>query len=449
MAGPLRTAQDREATSQQLAADHAAAAERVAALQAQVDQLLAEREALEQLKRATISDLRLQNNELRGSMRSLTASPSAALRSPGPAGSVMGEHSPGAPSTPGFMFAGGGAGATASGEAGSWQAEFESLVAQLRSDRAELREEVRGLGQAKASLEAQLADVTAQAAALQLEHDRLLAQPATVAAAAAAAGGAATGDDGRVQALEAELAQLKAQLAELHDVEAVIKEWSDYAAGLAAEKERLEKHAAGVAEELAAAQQGLAAAHATLQEQEQQIEQLASAEEVAEMQVGWGAALGLGVGLGCVWCVWAQHFRSVPWPLSPVLSPPSLSTCVGRAVTVCLPAWAARACAVCGPNHQLHGPNVRACCATPAGRRPRSSCSSLPSRPFGSSSWRLAAARRPPTATRPPAAHRTTRCSPRRQALAAARRCPARARPRCRARRGTSRWRGCRRPTRR
>lgn len=252
---------DSSTQSQQMAADHASATQQLAALHVQVQHLQAEREALELLKRSTIADLRRQNDELR---RSMTASPlaAAAAVAPSPTASVVGDHSPGAPSTPGFStsaFPSAAAFAAGSSvvEANSWQAEFESLVSQLKLDRADLRDQVRHLSEAKGELEGRLAELTTQASRqgqLIVEYERQMDElqtqaarssavaGAAVAAAAAAGPKASAGLDGgsETEQLRERVRDLEAQLAELQEAETVIKEWSDYASSLAADKAQLE-----------------------------------------------------------------------------------------------------------------------------------------------------------------------------------------------------------------
>ncbi len=268
-----------EQLDQQAAATRQAHAEATASLQAkiaelqqQVGQLAVEKEAVENFKLATIAELRKQNEELRSSLRSLSASPLATGGPPNHTGGSLGHangdlYPAGAPATPSDVsraaFVAGAAArlaAVTGSTDGNWQ-EFESLVGQLKADREELREHVVALEADKAQLERELED---------LRRERTALGAGAGVAAAEAVGGDGSSQD-RVAELERQCAALtevvakqKEQLADLAQADAIIKEWSDYAEGLAADKVRLEAEVQQLKQQLeAASPAGVAAAAAT------------------------------------------------------------------------------------------------------------------------------------------------------------------------------------------
>ncbi|GIL59068.1 hypothetical protein Vafri_14027 [Volvox africanus] len=232
-----------QADLQAAESDLAAARKLAEELRQQVDTLTFEKEAVERFKVATIADLRRQNDELRSSLRSLS--------SLGPSPRIGGEEEnllPAAtPHTAAELRAalatlGASRAASAAGDSvieGNWH-EFEYLVAQLKADRADLRRQVEQLKADKAILGKQVEDLRSAGGALQVPAATtsvvgmpgLLRQPSRRPA-----------EDLELECcnLRSEITRLQAQLAELSEADAIIKEWSDYADGLVADKTRLEQ----------------------------------------------------------------------------------------------------------------------------------------------------------------------------------------------------------------
>ncbi|GLC55994.1 hypothetical protein PLESTB_001052900 [Pleodorina starrii] len=233
----------------QMQTDLAAAQKLVEELRQQIDTLRFEKQAVERFKVATIADLRRQNDQLRNSLRSL----SSAAPSPRTGGGA--EEDLLLPvGTPQATYAGpaearfaSGAGSDRDGLEGNWH-EFESLVAQLKGDRADLQRQVEQLKADKASLGKQVEDLRSAGGAAPVPAAAVAVIASTAGAVAAGETGLLDGGSRRVAELErertslqAEVARLQAQLAELAEADAIIKEWSDYADGLVADKMRLEQ----------------------------------------------------------------------------------------------------------------------------------------------------------------------------------------------------------------
>ncbi len=208
-----------EASSLREASAHAVGSQqRLAELQQQVDALLAEKAAAEHFKAATIAELRRENAELRASL----------------------QEQPAASSPP-----------HTSGDA-SRAAELQATVSALQVEASQLRSQAQQLATDKAALERQVQD-------LRAGRGVLVGSAVLGAGAGAATLGRHRSPAQRIAELEAELAgaqadvmRLQAQVAELSEAEAVIKEWSDYAEGLAGEKSRLEETVRGLEAQLAA-----------------------------------------------------------------------------------------------------------------------------------------------------------------------------------------------------
>ncbi|GLI62410.1 hypothetical protein VaNZ11_005030 [Volvox africanus] len=222
--------------------DLVAARKLVEELRQQVDTLTFEKEAVERFKVATIADLRRQNDELRSSLRSLS--------SLGPSPRIEGEEDLLPAATPhtapelraAFATLATSRAASAAGDSvieGNWH-EFEYLVAQLKADRTDLRRQVEQLKADKAVLGKQVEDLRSAGGALQV--------PAATASVVDMPGLPRQPSRRHAEDLElecsnlrSEITRLQAQLAELSEADAIIKEWSDYADGLVADKTRLEQ----------------------------------------------------------------------------------------------------------------------------------------------------------------------------------------------------------------
>ncbi|GIM05542.1 hypothetical protein Vretimale_9986 [Volvox reticuliferus] len=222
--------------------DLVAARKLVEELRQQVDTLTFEKEAVERFKVATIADLRRQNDELRSSLRSLSSlAPSPRI---GVEDDLLPAATPHTAAEARATFATLAASRAASGAGdgiieGNWH-EFEYLVAQLKADRADLRRQVEQLKADKAMLGKQVEDLRSAGGALQVPAATmsavgmpgLLRQPSRQHA---------EGLELECSNLRSEVTRLQAQLAELSEADTIIKEWSDYADGLVADKARLEQ----------------------------------------------------------------------------------------------------------------------------------------------------------------------------------------------------------------
>ncbi|GFR47585.1 hypothetical protein Agub_g9317 [Astrephomene gubernaculifera] len=268
--------------SQRRAVAGAAAAQQlINELRQQVDELTVEKEAVERFKMSTIADLRRQNDELRSSLRSLsvTASPRQGMED------ALVDGLPTTPAGVRASFAGAAAAHLAAGIAadsssdGNWQ-ELESLMAQFTADRTELRGQVEQLKADRSDLRGQLKQLRAEKAALEQQLQDLQAERAAEPVAATSMGGGRRRSGQHSGAhhqhhrteenesdsahLRAEVERLQAQLAELSEADAVIKEWSDYADGLLADKTRLEERLQELTQQLEAEAAAAAAASARI-----------------------------------------------------------------------------------------------------------------------------------------------------------------------------------------